>query len=150
MSISPQQVVDCARSYVGTPFVDKGRSKGRGTDCVGLPLMVAGDLGVCDTAGLPLTGQTYTAYSSQPVTNIVLDLCNKHLVRIPLPDKQPGDVLVMKVPHAPCHVGIYAGKVGGLPTLIHAYSGAGKCVEHNIDVRWDRRIVAAFRFPGVE
>lgn len=150
MSISTYQVIECARTFLGTPFRDRGRAKGRGLDCVGLPLMVAGELGIKDTEGQPIHGQLYTAYSPQPINNIVLDLCAKHLVRVSLQDKQTGDILVMKVPHAPCHVGIYLGKVNGEDWLIHAYAGVDKVVEQPIDIKWQRRICAAFRFPGVE
>lgn len=152
MSTNRQQVTACARTFLGTPFRHAGRSKGLrgGLDCVGLPLMIAGELGLCDTAGLPLTGDTYKAYTPQPVNNIVLDLCAQHLQRVAMQDRQEGDVLVMKIPNSPCHVGIYAGIVNEQPTLIHAYSGADGVVEHGIDTKWARRIVAAFRFPGVE
>lgn len=154
MSISQQQVVDCARSYLDTPFSHAGRSKGKAMDCVGLPLMIAGDLGVLDTSGLPIHGNMYTAYTPQPVNNIVLDLCRKHLVRVAVPNKQPGDVLVIRIfgstQGTPCHVGIYTGVVNGRPNILHAYTGVGRVCEHPIDPKWERFIVAAFRFPGVE
>lgn len=151
MSTKRSQIVDCARTYLNTPFGDKGRVKGKALDCVGLPLMIAEELGLVDIAGEKLHGHTYCSYSSQPSGTIVLDLCIKHLVRKGLSKIQPGDVLVMVVPTQPCHVGIFAGEVDGVPSLIHAYSGGpNKCVEQPIDVRWSRRIVAAFSFPGVE
>jgi cell wall-associated NlpC family hydrolase len=145
-----QQVVECARSFIGTPFAHAGRSKGRGLDCVGLPLMVAGELGLTDTNGQPLNGQLYTAYTPQPVDTIVLDLCATHLRRKGLQDIKPGDILVMKVPSTPCHVGILTEMHGDQLYLVHAYTGVGKCVEQPVDVRWKRRIVAAFEFPNLE
>jgi cell wall-associated NlpC family hydrolase len=150
MSISVAQIVACARTYIGTPFRHAGRGKGRGMDCVALPLMVAGELGILDTAGQPLTGQTYITYTSQPVDNMVLDLCAKHLVRVATLDRRAGDVVVMRLPRTPCHVGIYAGLVRGRPSLIHAYAGVDKCTEQPIDDKWERRICAVYRFPGVE
>lgn len=149
MPVTGTQIVECARSYVGTPFAHAGRCKGKASDCVGLPLMIAGELGLADRAGLLLTGATYTAYSAQPVNNIVLDMCAKHLVRVPNSARQPGDLLVMKVPTNPCHVGIYSGVVRGIPHMIHSYSGVGKCCEHAIDAKWARRIVAVYRYPEV-
>ena len=150
MSIKRNQVVECARSYIGTPFAHAGRVKGRALDCVGLPLMVAGDLGLKDTSGEPLHGRLYTAYTPQPVTTIVLDLCMKHLKRKGLQDLKPGDVLVMKVPSTPCHVGIFTEMKDGLMYFVHAYTGADGTVEQPVDARWKRRIVAAFEFPNVE
>lgn len=150
MPVSRAQIVACARTYLETPFGDKGRVRGKSLDCVGLPLMVAEELGLVDNDGERLHGRSYISYSSQPTGTIVLDLCIKHLVRKGLSKIQPGDVLVMVVPTTPCHVGIYSGIVDGVPHLIHAYSGGpDKCVEQPIDVRWKRRIVAAFEFPGV-
>lgn len=142
-------IVATARTYIGTPFVDKGRLKGKACDCVGLPLLVAGELALRDKHDQPLTGQTYCSYTAQPVDDIVLATCVRHLCRRSLTDLQPGDVLVMRLPDTPCHVGIYCGLVDGVPHLVHAYNGAKGCVEHPIDVRWRRRICAAFYFPGV-
>jgi cell wall-associated NlpC family hydrolase len=124
--------------------------KGKACDCVGLPLMIAGELGIVDTHGQPLSGETYKNYGPQPEGTLVLDLCVKHLVRGTVNAMQPGDVVVMRVPSTPCHVGIYSGVVNGAPSLIHAYAGVDKCVEHGIDAKWRRRIVAVFSFPGVE
>lgn len=109
--------------------------------------MIAEELGLLDADGNKLTGQTYCSYSKQPTGTIVLDLCVKHLVQKGVRRMQAGDVLVMVVPTQPCHVGIYAGD----GNMIHAYSGGpNKCVEQPLDVRWMRRVVAAFSFPGVE
>ena len=151
MSISRREIVDCARSFVGTPFVDKGRGKGRGIDCVGLPLMIGGELGLVDTGGQPINGQTYKAYAAQPVTGVVRELCSKHLVRKALEERKPGDIVLMRFMGTPtCHVGIYAGEVDGVSYLIHAYATAGKCVEQPIDDRWWRFIVAIYSYPGIE
>lgn len=149
MSIKRSQIVECARSFIGTPFGHAGRIKGRSLDCVGLPLCVAGELGLSDTSGLPIHGQLYTAYTPQPVTNIVLDLCIQHLRRKGLQDVKPGDVLVMKLP-VPCHVGIFTERKDGVDYFVHAYTGTGFCTEQPVDERWKKRIVAAFEFPNLE
>lgn len=147
--ITRERIVAAARVYIDTPFGHQGRTKGRALDCVGLPLMVAGDLGLVDKDGQPLHGGCYTTYSPQPVGNYVYQMCQKHLVYKPVREMLPGDVLVFAVPSAPCHVGIVSAEKGAI-NIIHAYNVAGKCVEHVLDVKWQRRIVGCFKFPEVE
>lgn len=143
-------IVACARSYVGTPFVHQGRVKGLGIDCVGIPLCVAGELGLKDKDGLPMHGNLYASYSAQPEGNYVHRMCQKHLVQKPVREMKPGDVISMNVVSAPCHVGILGEDAGGL-TIIHAFSGmTNKVVEQPMDVKWRRRIAGCFAFPEVE
>lgn len=147
--VSREAIIETARTYVETPFAHQGRTKGSALDCVGLPLMVAGDLGLNDKDGQPLNGGCYTTYSAQPVGNYVYQLCQKHLVYKPVRAMLPGDVLVFNVETAPCHVGILSEK-DGVAYVIHAYNGVGKCVEHVLDYRWRKRLVGCFQFPEVE
>lgn len=144
--VTRADIVRVARSWIDTPFADKGRQKGRGIDCVGVPLMIAEELGLLDKQGKPLTGQSYKDYSAQPVGNLVLDIAKLHLNWKPLYQMQPGDVLIMNMPSAACHAGILAS----MGTFIHAYAGGpAKCFEQIFDDKWARRIVACFEFPGV-
>lgn len=150
MSVTRTQVVAAARRYVDTPFQDKGRMLGVGLDCVGLPLMVAGDLGLSDKNGIPMNGARYADYTSQPLGNYVHRMCMKDLIFKPMSEMKEGDVLSIAVLTAPCHVAIVGRDASGQLTLIHAYSGGmGKVVEHPIDLRWKRRICACFTIPGV-
>jgi hypothetical protein len=130
--------------------VHQGRIKGLGIDCVGIPLCVAGDLGLKDKDGLAMNGKLYASYSPQPDGNHVHRMCQKHLVQKPVREMKPGDVISMKVESAPCHVGIVGEDANGL-TIIHAYSGMmNKTIEHSIDAKWRRRIAGCFAFPEVE
>ena len=151
MSVTRAQIVAEARSFLGTPYRDKGRRKGHACDCVGLPLMVAGALGLKDKDGVPLNGDLYTDYSSQPLADYVHQLCMKHLNHCPVRLAQPGDVVSVAVATAPCHVGILGRDSSGTLTLIHAFNGLkNDCViEHPIDEKWLRRLRAAFTFPEV-
>lgn len=150
MPVTREQVQAAARKYLGTPFADKGRLLGRGLDCVGLPLMVAGDLNLVDRDGVPLNGASYSTYSAQPQGTYVHDMCMKHLVYKPTREMLPGDVVSLRVVSSPCHVGIITEDVNGRVGLIHAYSGGpGKVIEHLLDVKWQRRIVGCFKYPEV-
>ena len=150
VSVTRAQIVAEARSFKGTPYQDKGRMKGRGLDCVGLPLMVAGALGLKDKDGKLIHGGLYTDYSSQPLADYVHQLCMKHLVHRPVREAKEGDVVSVAVATAPCHVGILGRDDAGNLTLIHAFnSGKNIVIEQPIDEKWRRRLRAAFKFPEV-
>jgi|SRR5580698_1597457 NlpC/P60 family putative phage cell wall peptidase len=145
-----QDVVAEARKWLGTPFKAKGRLRGLGLDCVGLPLMVAEALGLSDKSREPLNGRRYSTYSDQPLGTYVHDMCVKHLVAKPVREMKPGDILTLNVSTFPCHVAIVGEHPKHGLTLIHAYNGGpGKVIEHLIDIKWRRRIAGCFRFPEV-
>ena len=144
-------IVACAREYINTPFAAKGRVKGHKSDCVGLVLMVAGELGLKDVHGVSLDGNLYSDYADQPVGNYVHEMCVKHLVYVPVRLVKPGNVVTIAAGSAPCHVGFIASNAAGGLTLIHAYNGGKlKVVEQPLDVRWLRRLRGGFTFPEVK
>ena len=144
-------IVATAREYINTPFAAKGRVKGVKSDCVGLVLMVAGELGLKDVYGVSLDGSLYSEYADQPVGNYVHEMCVKHLVYVPVRLVKPGNVVTIAAGSAPCHVGFIASNAAGGLTLIHAYNGGKlKVVEQPLDVRWLRRLRGGFTFPEVK
>lgn len=150
VTVTRDQFIAEARTWIGTPFQDKGRRKGQGLDCVGIVLCTGHDLGINDKNGVPFTRDMYTDYSSQPTGNFVHLTCCKHLIAKAVPAMRAGDVVTMAVPSAPCHVGVIGDSPNGL-TLIHAYAGGGSvCMEHVITPQWKRRIVGCFQMPNVE
>lgn len=151
MPVTRQQIVTAARKWLDTPFAHQGRTLGRGLDCVGLPLMIAEELGLKDKLGEPLNGASYAVYSPQPLGDYVYQICLKHLVYKPTREMQPGDILSVKVLTAPCHVAMVGKDRAGRLTIIHAYSGgAAKVVEHLLDEKWRARIAGCFAYPGIE
>jgi NlpC/P60 family putative phage cell wall peptidase len=140
--ITRQQIVDCARTYIGTPFRHQGRIKGLGLDCVGLPLCVARDLGLSvDWI------ERYNNYAPFPVDDMVLQECKRNLIEVSVEVMRPGDIICCRVP-VPCHVAL----VSELPPnlgMIHAYDPNRKVVEHDLDFHWRRRIAGVFVFPEV-
>lgn len=153
MKTTAADVVEQARKYVDTPFLDKGRRLGQGVDCVGLVLCVAEDLGIKDPFGIPILRADYTDYAKQPTDSFVHETCRKRLELQPIGTAfAPGQIVSMRIPVFPCHVGILALR-GEHLYLIHAYDsppGKGKCSEIIFDQAWQRRVVGTFQFSGVD
>lgn len=131
------QVVAAARECIGTPFHHLGRAPFAGLDCLGLVLHVA------SSVGRPV--HSPRAYPNDPSQyNLLAGAeANKSVTRVPdLSELQSGDVLIIRVGTQVRHFAIYAGD-----TLIHVMDGAvGRVCEHDLDQKWRRRIVAAYRF----
>ena len=154
-AVTRPAILVCARTWLGTKFQHQGRLRGRGLDCIGLPLMVAIELGIHDTSGNLPTPYMFGDYPPQPVGRAaaVRKECERLLIEKPFADVRPGDLVALRLPLEPCHIAM----IGELElsrcrmtTLIHAYAGAKKVVEHILDDRWRWRIDGAFAFPGVE
>ena len=64
--------------------------------------------------------------------------------RIKITDIRPGDVLLMRFRKDPQHLAFVTDYADGLG-IIHSYSSIGRVVEHRLDEKWRRRIVAAYR-----
>lgn len=136
------QVVACARTWIGTRFHHQGRAKNVGCDCAGLVIGVAQELNLSD---FDITG-----YARLPAGDFLKCLCDKHMTRIPLRDIQFGDVVLMRFADHPQHLAIVGDYNGQELSIIHAYAPSKKVVETRFDNAWWLRTVAAYRLPGVE
>lgn len=135
------EIVAAARGWVGTPWVHQGRTKGLACDCIGLIVGIGAEL------GMPGAALDRTDYRRQPDGVTLEATLRRALAPVPPPwprNLMVADVVLMRWMKLPVHVGLLAD--AGEPfSLIHAYSPAGKVVEHRLDPRWLGRIVAAFR-----
>ena len=127
-------ILAAARACLGTPFRHQGRIPGLALDCAGLVVHVVNALGLPyqDEQGysrLPHHGRLEAALDMQPA-----------LRQIPVAERAPGDVLLMRFRAEPTHLGILAGD-----TVIHAYEQAGKVCEHRMDAAWTARIARVYR-----
>jgi len=137
---TPAEVVAEARGWISTPWSHLHRTKGIGTDCAGLVIGVARDLGLAQPVIAP--------YARQPSQNSLLRHCAAHMQRA---SSGPalGRVAVMRFGDEPQHLGIFGDyPLGGL-SLIHGYAQSRKVVEHRFDETWAARVVAVFVLPGV-
>jgi len=105
MSAWRKAFVEECRSYVGTPYRHQGRSKGVGVDCAGVLDGAARAVGLMPP-GAAEDADVLRAYDRAP--NGSLDrMLEKYMDRIPLEDRQPGDVALVAWGSTPQHVAIF-------------------------------------------
>lgn len=133
--MTPNEIIAAARECLDTPFQHQGRIVGLALDCAGVAVHVASKW--FDVEQPP-------AYSRVPHDALLEQWIERQpfLVRADTP--QAGDLLLMRFGNEPQHLAICAGD-----TIIHAYQGIGRTVEHNLDDKWRGRIVRAYRFGGM-
>lgn len=138
------EIVATARSWIGTPYRHQASLKGAGCDCLGLVRGVWRELVGPEPEAAPAYSPDWAEALGEET---LMDAARRHLVEIPAGAAGAGDVLLfrmaMGVPAK--HCGIATGE----GTLVHAYWGR-TAVETRLVPWWQRRVVAAFRFPGLE
>lgn len=135
------QVVECARSWIGTPWKHQQRLKGEACDCAGLVIGVGAEVfGI--RAQIPPYGHT-------PHNGMLEKIVSEHMVRKHVSRMLPGDVLLLSWEREPHHMAIVSDIDGALG-IVHAWVDMRKIVEHVIDDQWRARIRAVFEFPGIE
>lgn len=137
--IARADVVMAARGWLGTRWHHGASLKGVGTDCVGLILGVAKDLGI----GLELSSE-YHGYGRQPDGKLLRQGTAEYLD--PTSNPGLGDIYLMRFEQDPQHFAIISSPIH----IIHAYMLPRKVVENRLDDVWSKRIVSAHRFRGVE
>ena len=142
-----REIIECARAYLGLAWGHQRRGPDA-IDCVGLPILIARDLG--------LKPQSFdiTGYSRRSNLYQLVGYFREHLIEKRKADRQPGDLLILRDRLFPCHCGIIGEKPYG-QSLIHARAAVGKpppggaVREEPIDPDWTERITNCFEFPGV-
>ena len=144
-----QDIVDAARTMLGTRFHHQGRTPGVGLDCIGLGFC-AGRMAGFDLPTIPAD------YPLIAVDDRLVRELDKYLDRVQVSgigSTKPGMILVfefvVKVEHGvkislPQHIRIRTD-LG----FIHAWTGCGKVAEHGIDKRWADRFVCAYDYRGI-
>lgn len=143
-----QDVVDKARGWINTPYKNQGRTKGVETDCVGILIGIGAELGF-DTSHEPKD------YKVVPRPKELLSRIRRfcEFKSFNVEDARPGDILLITwreqpggLPH---HTAVRA-EWNGRPTMIHAHSIAGKCVEHGLTPDWKKRVRSVWRVRNQE
>jgi NlpC/P60 family putative phage cell wall peptidase len=151
---SRQQIITEAREWIGTRFHHQGRVKKTmahrgGCDCIGLLI------GVADAVGLNHHGMSFSSldrkdYAKLPDGVKLRAAFSYYLQEISTFEADRADILLFRFDKDPQHVGMISDKMGEQYQLIHCYAQARGVVEHRLDKHWQEKIVAAFRFYGVE
>jgi cell wall-associated NlpC family hydrolase len=135
--MTADDIINIARSQIGTPFAHQGRIPGRALDCAGLAAYVAGQLGV--------EFNEWPGYGRTPHKGLLKSVLDGQPCLSRVSNRMPGDILLMRFAREPQHVAICAG-----PSIIHSYEAVGQVCEHDLTPEWQKRIVAVYRFNGVE
>jgi NlpC/P60 family putative phage cell wall peptidase len=141
--MTPDQIIDEARSWIGTPYRHHASLKGVGCDCLDLLRGVwRAVLGAEPETPPPYAPDWAEAGGSEAL----LAAARRHFVEMNRKDMQPGDVLLFRwragLPAKPC-------AVATAPDLmVHAHDGAS-VAEVAIRPWWRRHFAHAFRFPAI-
>jgi NlpC/P60 family putative phage cell wall peptidase len=141
--VTAAQLIEDARTWIGTPHRHQGSIKGLGCDCVGFLAEVAVETGLITPQ---LRAEFPTDYSLQPSAGELRRLCSRHLSLVPFDSRAPGDIVLMRFAVEPQHLGMLTARDPDY--IIHC--GEAGVVEHRLDSVWRARIVRLYRFPALK
>lgn len=122
---SREAVAQLALSWVGTPFMAYGRTKGKGVDCIRLVAAIleeAGALPEINWKEFPRYTLDWSAHHDRPILEEAIEYLKLEYIRIEsMTQLQPGDVLAFAPGKVVYHLGIYVGS----RSFVHAMQGAG-------------------------
>jgi NlpC/P60 family putative phage cell wall peptidase len=140
---SRDDVVRCARAWIGTPYHHQASVRGAGADCLGLVRGVWRELFGREAEVAPAYTRDWGEATGEET---MLDGARRQLVEIDPKAIRPGDVIVFRL--RPGAVAKHAAIVTGETSMVHAMEGA-RASEVSLSPWWRRRIAGAFSFPGV-
>ncbi|WP_213308164.1 NlpC/P60 family protein [Paraburkholderia sacchari] len=135
--VTRAQIVEEARTWLGTPYRHQGRLKGVACDCAGLVIGVA--------RALSLKAEDVEGYTRRADGSLA-GHCDARMERIAPEHAQAGDVVLFHWNNSPVHLAILTGP----DSIIHAFAINRFVCEHRIDEKWRRQIVRYYSIPGVE
>lgn len=140
------EIIDEARTWVGTRWQHQASVKGAGCDCIGLIRGVAREVGLTDPF---VTGEAvkYFGYGRTPDPELLLEACDKYLDRADGPMKL-ANILVMRFEREPQHFALVSCL--DPPRMIHAYAQARRVAENGIDALWKSRVLRVYDYRGIE
>ena len=146
-SISRGEVVALARRWIGTPYHHQASRLGAGVDCIGLIRGVWREIYGREPEALPGYSRDWAEATG---AETLIEAARRHLVEIDSTTARPGDALIFRyrAHTAAKHAGILSAGPAENPTLIHAVEGV-PVAEVPLGPWWQRRVAAAFAFPGI-
>ncbi len=137
-----RDIVEAARTYVGTRYRHQGRSRETAVDCVGLLVCVAHDIGLSD-----FDTDTYSKRpdARQFRANMLASGCTP----VRKDRVESGDILRVFTMKWPVHLAILDVDELGLRWMIHAYAPARKVVRERLtDAFFDDHVCEGMRYPA--
>ncbi|MDD9910848.1 MAG: NlpC/P60 family protein [Ahrensia sp.] len=142
-TVARQRVLDCARSWLGTPYMHQASLKGVGCDCLGLLRGIWREIEGAEPERVPAYSSSWAETGGR---ERLLEVAQSYFDPTDMETADLGDVLIFRMrPHS---VAKHCGIVSSPTHFIHAYDG-NAVVENALGDFWSSRIVAAFRFPSV-
>lgn len=145
--VSSDQIVDCARRWIGTPYRHQASRCGVGADCLGLVRGVYRDLYAQEPETPPPYSPDWAEVPGLDGERIetMAEAARRHLVELDKADTKPGDVLLFRM--TPGAAAKHAAIRSFEGRMIHACSGRAVAEVH-MGAWWPRHLAFAFRFPG--
>ena len=138
-------IVDAARSWLGTPYRHQASCRGVGADCLGLIRGIWRDV----LGDEPERPPAYTPdWAEATGDERLLRAAHRLLTRVREDEAAAGDILLFRmIDRGPAkHVAVLTSDKLENGRIIHAYSGHAVC-ETRLTTAWQRRLAGAFRFP---
>jgi cell wall-associated NlpC family hydrolase len=129
------QLVELARSYIGTPFHHQGRVPKVGLDCAGLV--------ICCLKELNTPIDDVSGYARVPSSNTFTNHINKFYYEIDREEIQEGDLVTFVFRTEPQHIAIISNIEP--VRIIHAHSAAHGVVEVDLDDIWQSKVYKYYR-----
>lgn len=136
-----QDLINEARSWIGTRFSHQASVRGVGTDCLGFIAGVARETGAVAAetlAALP------TDYGREPASAEMRAFALRWLDEVPVTEMSPGDIVFFAIEDRVRHIGMLTDY-----GIIHCLPNDLGVREHRLDSRFRARIKWAFRFRGL-
>lgn len=151
--VSEANIVQIARSWIGTPYHHQASRRGVGCDCLGLVRGVYAELYGRESAPPPGYSKDLAEASGretllEAAREHLVEVVREHPVGVQMCELMAGDVLVFRMrPKAMAkHCGIVSWISSGHAGMVHAFEGADVC-EIILAEWWRRHIAAVFRWP---
>ena len=134
-------VVEIARTWIGTPYCHQASVRGGGTDCLGLVRGVWRERFDAEPEAPPPYSMDWDEVARE---ERLWAAATRHLEPVDGTPSSPGDVILFRMRDAV--VAKHLGIISGPDHFIHAYARHG-VIESALSDPWRRRIAARFRFP---
>ncbi len=143
-SLTAEDVVACARGWLGTPYHHQANLKLVGCDCLGLVRGVWQELYGFEVEKAPAYSRDWAEAGRRET---MLQAAGRHLKVVDRCAASAGDVVVFRLRDG--FVAKHADILTGPETMVHAMEGCNVS-EVSLGPWWQRRVAGVFRFPGVQ